>query len=102
MRKSGEKDNAEDAKKSREEHGDFVIRGGNHKWNLRRYSASRYARCGTSKAPVVLQNDESRQLASDGKGFGHMGLFDAQIAVANVENVVAVDEADLRKANAER
>lgn len=42
MRKSGEKDNAEDAKKSREEHGDFVIRGGNHKWNLRRYSASRY------------------------------------------------------------
>lgn len=31
-----------------------------------------------------------------------MGLFDAQIAVANVENVVAVDEADLRKANAER
>ena len=42
MRKSEEKDNAEDAKKSREEHGDFVIRGGNHKWNLRRHSASRY------------------------------------------------------------
>jgi len=36
----------------------------------------------------------------EGKGFGHMGLFDAQIAVRNVENVVAVDEADLRKVNA--
>jgi len=31
----------------------------------------------------------------DGKGFGHMGLFDAQIVVRNVEDVVAVDEADL-------
>jgi hypothetical protein len=35
----------------------------------------------------------------DGKGFGHMGLFDAQIVVRNVENVVAVDEADLRNVN---
>ena len=34
----------------------------------------------------------------DGKGFGHMGLFEAQIVVRNVENVVA--EADLRKVNA--
>jgi hypothetical protein len=31
----------------------------------------------------------------DGKGFGHMGLFDAQIVVGKVEDVVAVDESDL-------
>jgi hypothetical protein len=30
----------------------------------------------------------------DGKGFGHMGMFDAQIVVQSVENVVAVDESD--------
>lgn len=36
----------------------------------------------------------------DGKGFGHMGLFDAQIAVGNIENVVAVDETDFHNANA--
>jgi hypothetical protein len=35
----------------------------------------------------------------DGKGFGHMGVFDAQIVVGTVENVVAVDEADLRNGN---
>jgi hypothetical protein len=33
----------------------------------------------------------------DGKGFGHMGLFDAEIVVCSVENVVAVDELELRK-----
>jgi hypothetical protein len=33
----------------------------------------------------------------DGKGFGHMGMFDAQIVVQSVESVVAVDEAELRK-----
>lgn len=31
------------------------------------------------------------------KGFGQMGMFDAQIVVQSVENVVAVDETDLRK-----
>ncbi len=35
--------------------------------------------------------------ATDGKGFGHMGMFDAQIVVASVENVVAVDESQLHK-----
>jgi hypothetical protein len=33
----------------------------------------------------------------DGKGFGHMGMFDAQIVVQSVENVVAVDESEIRK-----
>jgi hypothetical protein len=30
----------------------------------------------------------------DGKGFGHMGLFDAQIVVQTVEDVVAVDSSE--------
>jgi hypothetical protein len=34
---------------------------------------------------------------TDGKGFGHMGMFDAQIVVASVEKVVAVDESELRE-----
>jgi hypothetical protein len=34
---------------------------------------------------------------TDWKGFGHMGMFDAQIVVASVERVVAVDESELRK-----
>jgi len=34
---------------------------------------------------------------TDWKGFGHMGMFDAQIVVTSVEDVVAVDEGDLRK-----
>lgn len=29
---------------------------------------------------------------TDGKGFGHMGMFDAEIVVQSVENVVAVEE----------
>jgi hypothetical protein len=33
----------------------------------------------------------------DGKGFGHMGMFDAQIVVQSVENVIAVDESEIRK-----
>lgn len=33
----------------------------------------------------------------DGKGFGHMGMFDAQIVVQSVENVVAVDESEIRQ-----
>lgn len=32
----------------------------------------------------------------DWKGFGHMGMFDAQIVVKTVEDVVAVDELELR------
>jgi hypothetical protein len=31
----------------------------------------------------------------DGKGFGHMGMFDAQIVVQSVENVIAVAEFDV-------
>jgi hypothetical protein len=33
----------------------------------------------------------------DGKGFGHMGMFDAQIVVQSVEKVVAEDESVIRK-----
>lgn len=33
----------------------------------------------------------------DGKGFGHMGMFDAQIVVQSVENVIAIDESEIRK-----
>ena len=31
----------------------------------------------------------------DGKGFGHMGMFDAQIVVQSVENVGAVAEFEI-------
>ena len=34
---------------------------------------------------------------TDWKGFGHMGMFDAQIVVTSVEKVVAVDESGPRK-----
>jgi hypothetical protein len=33
----------------------------------------------------------------DGKGFGLMGMFDAQIVVQSVEKVVAIDESQIRK-----
>lgn len=33
----------------------------------------------------------------DGKGFGHMGMFDAQIVIQSVERVIAVDESEIRK-----
>ena len=33
---------------------------------------------------------------TDRNGFGHMGMFDAQIVVTSVKNVVAVDEAEFR------
>jgi hypothetical protein len=41
-----------------------------------------------------------KQSSSDqiaGKGFGHMGMFDAQIVVQSVENVIAIDESEIRK-----
>jgi hypothetical protein len=31
----------------------------------------------------------------DWKGFGQMGMFDAQIVVQSVENVVAMDESEI-------
>jgi hypothetical protein len=33
----------------------------------------------------------------DWKGFGHMGMFEAQVVVQSVENVVALDEEELRE-----
>ena len=37
----------------------------------------------------------------DRRGFGHMGMFDAQIVVRTVEKVIAVDEEKLRDATAQ-
>lgn len=54
---------------------------------------------GVSKQLHVAHMRRSDFDRPDGKGFGHMGLFDAQIVVGNIENVVAVDEADLRNSN---
>jgi hypothetical protein len=34
---------------------------------------------------------------TDWKGFGHMGMFDAQIVVTSIEKVVAVNESELHK-----
>jgi hypothetical protein len=36
----------------------------------------------------------------DGKGFGHMGMFDSQIVVRSVEDVIAINETNLREAGA--
>ena len=33
----------------------------------------------------------------DGKGFGHMGMFEAELVVQSVENVVAVDQSEIHK-----
>lgn len=33
----------------------------------------------------------------DGKGFGHMGMFDAQLVVQSVQSVVAVNEIEVRQ-----
>jgi hypothetical protein len=41
------------------------------------------------------QNRSSRHQV-DGKGFGHMGMFEAQLVVQSVENVVAVDTSESR------
>jgi hypothetical protein len=38
----------------------------------------------------------------DWKGFGHMGVYDAQIVVRSVENVVAVDEFEARNVRSNR
>lgn len=44
---------------------------------------------------------KQRDPATDWMGFGHMGMFDAQIVVQSVEEVVAIDEDDVRS-NSER
>jgi len=53
---------------------------------------------GVSKLIHLAHVRQSARDQIDGKGFGHMGMFDAQIVVQSVENVLAVDESELRKA----
>jgi hypothetical protein len=52
---------------------------------------------GVSKKVHAAHLKKSFRDAVGGKGFGHMGIFDAQIVVQSVENVVAVDESEIRK-----
>ena len=40
---------------------------------------------------------QSSSQAVDGKGFGHMGLFEAELVAQSVENVVAVDKSEIHK-----
>jgi hypothetical protein len=49
---------------------------------------------GVSKQTRAARLRRSAEATDDGNGFGHMGLFDAQLVVQSVENVVAVDTAD--------
>jgi hypothetical protein len=51
---------------------------------------------GVSKLIHAAHGRQSAGDQIDGKGFGHMGMFDAQIVVQSVENVFAVDESELR------
>jgi hypothetical protein len=55
---------------------------------------------GVSKEVHAAHLKRSSQEPADGKGFGHMGMFDAQIVVQSVEKVIAVDESVIRKASA--
>jgi hypothetical protein len=52
---------------------------------------------GVSKKVHAAHLKKSSRDAVGGEGFGHMGIFDAQIVVQSVENVVAVDESEIRK-----
>jgi len=52
---------------------------------------------GVSKEVHALHLKKSSSDPVDWKGFGQMGMFDAQIVVQSVENVVAVDESEVRK-----
>lgn len=52
---------------------------------------------GVSKGVHAAHLKKSSQDPIDGRGFGNMGMFDAQIVVQSVEKVVAEDESVIRK-----
>jgi hypothetical protein len=52
---------------------------------------------GVSKEVHLVHLKRSSQDPVDGKGFGQMGIFDAQIVVQSVEKVIAEDESVIRK-----
>lgn len=54
---------------------------------------------GVSKEVHAAHVKRTSQDPMDRKGFGQMGMFDAQIVVQSVEKVVAVDESVIRKAS---
>jgi hypothetical protein len=54
---------------------------------------------GVSKEVHAAHVKRSSQSPVDGKGFGLMGMFDAQMVVQSVETVVAIDESLIRKAS---
>jgi len=51
---------------------------------------------GVSKEVHAAHLKQTSHSNPDGKGFGHMGMFDAQIVVQSVENVLAEDESLIR------
>ena len=53
---------------------------------------------GVPKEVQAAHRKRSSQDPVDGKGFGQMGMFDAQIVIQSVEKVVAVDESVIRNA----
>jgi hypothetical protein len=54
---------------------------------------------GVSKEVHAARLKRSSSEGTDWKGFGHMGLFDAQIVVQSVDNVVAEDASAIGKAH---
>jgi hypothetical protein len=52
---------------------------------------------GVSKQVHAAHLKRSSRDLVDGRGFGQMGMFDAQIVVQSVEQVVAEDESLIRK-----
>jgi hypothetical protein len=57
---------------------------------------------GVSRQLHAAHQKKSNFERPDGNGFGHMGMFDAQIVVRSVEDVIAIDETNLREAGAKQ
>lgn len=49
-----------------------------------------------SRKPHGARRKRSSSQTIDGEGFGHMGMFEAELVVQSVENVVAVDKSETR------
>jgi len=61
-----------------------------------RVSAQSVGRIDGIKKDIRANARQAARGAADGGGFGHMGMFDAQLVVQSVQDVVAVDKSKIR------
>jgi hypothetical protein len=59
-------------------------------------SATFVGRIDSIKKDIRANARQAARGAADGGGFGHMGMFDAQLVVQSVQDVVAVDKSKIR------